>query len=387
MASHPLTLNLVMQKARVDRPNLVRKLNVSGSQVDDIGIIEQLTALEVVSLAANDISDLGPLSPCESLTEVFLRKNDIVDLFQVLHLRGLSRLRSVTLNDNPISTHECYRKYVIAALPQVEKLDDVPISAEERAAARAEFPDVTACEIPLPLPTKRELHQVQGPGGRPSQQGSPILKRATPTGGAPSGSSFSSPPSQALPAPAPAQETQQPPSSARGQSAAVVAAAAAQRHRRTESSDVGTEGSDADVGVGRRSAGYDERPVGGARPQPAVRAREQQQFADPVPSATPPDESPGEDELYDDSCDSMAPADAYPQRRTHRVPQQARGTPRGGAQTMRQPQAQRPAIPLSPQPMGIREENVVRAVNLLLGELSPAGLDAVRRQLDMLDMR
>jgi len=368
MAAHPLTLNLVMQKARVDRPNLVRQLNVSGSQVDDIGIIEQMTSLEVVSLAANDISDLGPLTHCERLQKVFLRKNDIVDLFQVLHLRGLKQLRSLTLNDNPISSHDCYRRYVIAALPQLETLDDAPITPEERAAARAEFPDVTACEIPLPLPTKRELHEQ---GGRPSQSGSPLLKRGTPTA-TPSGS-FASPPQQA---PAATASPAQPPVSQAQPSSQPQRAPAPQRHRRTDSSDAFTDGSDAD---GRRGSDYDDRPVGGGRPN--VPPRRGPQHADP--SAAAPEESPAEEEIYEDSCDSESQVQRCPQRRG---PARSAPTRTGGA-TRPPQQQQRPGIPLSPQPMGIREENVVRAVNLLLSELSPAGLDAVRRQLDMLDMR
>jgi hypothetical protein len=50
------------------------------------------------------------------------------------------------------------------------------------------------------------------------------------------------------------------------------------------------------------------------------------------------------------------------------------GSSGGGAMTARSV-GTRPSLPLSPNPMGVHEENVVRAINLLLGELSPAGLE------------
>jgi hypothetical protein len=52
-------------------------------------------------------------------------------LRDVCYLRGLSSLRNLWLADNPCSQEEGYRFAVLRALPQLEKLDDVPIKPEE----------------------------------------------------------------------------------------------------------------------------------------------------------------------------------------------------------------------------------------------------------------
>jgi hypothetical protein len=370
MATHPLTMNLVMQKARADRPAMVKRLNVSGAQVDDIGVLDKFTYLEVCSLSANDISDLAPLASCVRVRELFLRKNDIVDLFQVLHLRNLKELVALTLSENPISQHDCYRNYVIASLPQLDKLDDVQITDDERERAFDEFPDVTSCNIPLPLQTKRELHETQR---------SPLGKKP----GAP-----------AFEPPVAARRTTPPAVDLQPARPSRITAPAVKRE---DSSDAYTDDSGVDVSAGQTS--YDDIPVGGRRPRPKPVARPaaaSPRHADPEAQSKGADGGLQADSAVDDSADS---APAVADRRDVRA-QPVRnlrlaspggtlasgGGSGGGAMTARSVST-RPSLPLSPNPMGVREENVVRAVNLLLGELSPAGLDAVRRQLEILDIR
>lgn len=157
-----LTVNQVLQRARLNDPSHVRRMNVSGSALEDISVMAQFPAVEVCSFAVNDISDLEAFRGCSRLQELFLRKNRIADFSQVLHLSHLP-LRAVGLAENPISTHPEYRKFVISALPQLLKLDDVEVTAAERQEAECNFPDpfTVAMEMgvaPLPAIAGRPSH-------------------------------------------------------------------------------------------------------------------------------------------------------------------------------------------------------------------------------------
>lgn len=79
----------------------------------------------------NQIRSLADFQNCYQLQELYIRKNNIKDLRDVCYLRGLSSLRNLWLADNPCSQEEGYRFAVLRALPQLEKLDDVPIKPEE----------------------------------------------------------------------------------------------------------------------------------------------------------------------------------------------------------------------------------------------------------------
>lgn len=137
-----LTLNLVYQKARTDEVDRIRKLNVCGSSLQDIGVLRHVKNLEVLSLSVNEIEELGALSDLPLLTELYLRRNHVRELNQVLHLSRLRNLRLLNLSDNPICRDPNYRRFVIAAIPSLQNLDDKDIHGEERRAAQHVFPDL-----------------------------------------------------------------------------------------------------------------------------------------------------------------------------------------------------------------------------------------------------
>merc|ERR1712137_796415 len=114
-------------------------MNVSGSALEDVSVMDQFPCVEVCSFAVNDISDLEPFRHCARLQELYLRKNRIADFSQLLHLSHLP-LRSVGLADNPITSHPEYRLFVISALPQLRKLDDAEVTPSERQEAEQVIP-------------------------------------------------------------------------------------------------------------------------------------------------------------------------------------------------------------------------------------------------------
>ncbi|KAG5492752.1 hypothetical protein JKF63_01332 [Porcisia hertigi] len=143
-----LTVNLVLQKSKVDDIRRVRKLNVCASQIQDIGVLRQAASLEVLSMSLNEISDLGALSNCRRLAEVYLRRNLISDINQVLHFSRLPSLEVLNLSENPICRDPNYRRFVVAAIPSLERLDDRDITDEERDNALEVFPQLLSFAPP-----------------------------------------------------------------------------------------------------------------------------------------------------------------------------------------------------------------------------------------------
>lgn len=56
-----------------------------------------------------------------------------------MFLKSCKNLIELTLHDNPLASLGSYREFVIFQLPQLETLDDAPITTEERTAASDRF--------------------------------------------------------------------------------------------------------------------------------------------------------------------------------------------------------------------------------------------------------
>lgn len=146
-----LTENLVLQKTKVDNIQRVRKLNVCAAQLTDIGVLRRACNLEILSLSLNEISEIGVLENCRSLGELYLRKNCIEDLNQVLHLSECQMLTVLNLSENPICQDPNYRRFVIAAIGSLRRLDDIDILPQEREEAYRVFPNLQSIAPPPSL--------------------------------------------------------------------------------------------------------------------------------------------------------------------------------------------------------------------------------------------
>jgi len=131
----PLNMDLIVSRAKTDNLYLIKKINLWGNEIDDVKILREMPNVEVVSLSVNLISSLKEFANCHKLQELYLRKNNISDLSEVRYLADLQHLRILWLWDNPCTEHPHYRLYVIKCLPNLVKLDNDPITPEERAAA------------------------------------------------------------------------------------------------------------------------------------------------------------------------------------------------------------------------------------------------------------
>jgi len=134
--NRPLTAELIRARTKSDNLHYVKRFTLCGHDLDDLRILRQMPNLEVLSLSVNKINSLKEFANCTRLQELYVRKNNINDLSEVYYLADLEDLRVLWLCENPCAdANKYYREFVINALPNLETLDKVPITAEERAAA------------------------------------------------------------------------------------------------------------------------------------------------------------------------------------------------------------------------------------------------------------
>ena len=133
--SKKLSRELIAQKVKSDRIESIRNLNLWGSNIEDVSIIEEMPSLEIVSLSVNKIRTLRPFASLENLRELYLRRNLISNLNEIKYLADCPNLNVLWLSENPICDNPNYRSVVICVLPQLQKLDDIAITDEEREKA------------------------------------------------------------------------------------------------------------------------------------------------------------------------------------------------------------------------------------------------------------
>lgn len=143
-----LSVELVLQKTKVDNLAQVKNLNLWGSELEDVSIVKQMPNLQVLALSVNKISSLAEIGQCPSLTELYLRKNNVRNLGEVKHLGNLPHLTTLWLCDNPCSSHPLYRLFTIRCCPALRQFDNEEVTAQERSKAgqltQAEMDDIVA---------------------------------------------------------------------------------------------------------------------------------------------------------------------------------------------------------------------------------------------------
>ncbi|KAM3917400.1 cilia- and flagella-associated protein 410 isoform 2-T2 [Leptodactylus fuscus] len=99
-----------------------------------------------MTLSANSIFTLEPISHCQNLTELYLRKNSISNLTELYYLKHLPRLKILWLSENPCCNPDPhkYRMTVLRNLPNLQKLDNQAVTAEEVSLAMTEGEEITA---------------------------------------------------------------------------------------------------------------------------------------------------------------------------------------------------------------------------------------------------
>ena len=169
--SKPLTEDLVLQRTKAGSLDSVKNLNLWGNDIDDVRILKEMPNLEVLSLSVNKIATLKPFQYCKKMTELYLRKNMIADLSEIKYIQTLPGLKVLWLWDNPCAEVPNYREIVIAALPNLVKLDNQGITPEERAAtASRDLPPRNRRE------ERKEVENVREEPVRRERDPSPVVR-------------------------------------------------------------------------------------------------------------------------------------------------------------------------------------------------------------------
>lgn len=126
-----LSENMVFTKTRTTDLKNVRQLNCWGSELQDVSIVRQMPFVQVLSLSVNSIESLADFAYCQNLHELYLRDNKVSDLSQLIHLQALPKLTKLWLAGNPCADVRNYRLIVLKLLPNLEMLDNIPVTRDE----------------------------------------------------------------------------------------------------------------------------------------------------------------------------------------------------------------------------------------------------------------
>jgi len=152
---------------RIETLNNCRCLKIVYLQSNLISKIEglyKLKHLDYLNLALNNISRVENLERCEALHKLDLTCNfiDLDELSSIASLKENLGLRDLYLTGNPAASHweSGYRDYVIATLPQIEKLDGTDVLRAERIKAMQRLPALER-ELALlaPMAAERKTEQ------------------------------------------------------------------------------------------------------------------------------------------------------------------------------------------------------------------------------------
>ncbi|XP_014679247.1 PREDICTED: leucine-rich repeat-containing protein 9-like isoform X2 [Priapulus caudatus] len=89
----------------------------------------------------NRVKDLTFLTGLDNLEVLFLSGNRIEQLVEVQKLESLSNLRELSVVNNSVSRKLLHRPLIVFRQPNIEILDGIPVTPEERMKADLYFSD------------------------------------------------------------------------------------------------------------------------------------------------------------------------------------------------------------------------------------------------------
>ncbi|KAA0190510.1 hypothetical protein FBUS_09351 [Fasciolopsis buskii] len=96
-----LTEAMILLRSRGEQLDMISKVNLWGLGISDASILRKMTNLRIVSMSTNLLCSLDSFSACIQLQELYLRSNRIGDIHQVAHLKFLTKLQKLWLENNP----------------------------------------------------------------------------------------------------------------------------------------------------------------------------------------------------------------------------------------------------------------------------------------------
>ncbi|EFJ04888.1 hypothetical protein SELMODRAFT_431994 [Selaginella moellendorffii] len=135
----PLLMSLVASRNRLtDLPTfagsvLLRELWLNGNVIRKLSSVAWMPNLQRLYLQDNSIDTIEPLWGCPALEVLDLSFNSISDLTQLRQLACFIHLRSLQLNDNPVSEHVEYVDTVLNAVPWLIELDNEAVGESTKS--------------------------------------------------------------------------------------------------------------------------------------------------------------------------------------------------------------------------------------------------------------
>ena len=111
-------------------------LDLSFNRIQKIEGLENLKRLQVLALYHNQISKLESLDHLPHLNVLRLGKNRISNRDDILYLRRLRRLRTLSVEGNPMCQSEGWEDYIKALLPNLVCLESHMINDREQAVTK-----------------------------------------------------------------------------------------------------------------------------------------------------------------------------------------------------------------------------------------------------------
>ena len=133
-----LSKNLINNIQGLDKLSLLVTLDLSNNRITNVDGLEGCTSLKTINLSHNALSSaeaLEGLLACPSLDNIDVTKNriegDVTSVFA-----KLPTLHALSVNGNPCTQTQAFRKRTIAAIPTLSYLDR-PIDEIEKLGAHA----------------------------------------------------------------------------------------------------------------------------------------------------------------------------------------------------------------------------------------------------------
>ncbi|TNJ26381.1 putative U2 small nuclear ribonucleoprotein A' [Giardia muris] len=91
--------------------------------------------LKLLDLSVNKLTSVEELVAFPELQLLYLEGNSLATVQTLLPLTKLEHLTSLSIHGNPLVSQKHFRPWIIATLPQLTRLDNIPITRKERENA------------------------------------------------------------------------------------------------------------------------------------------------------------------------------------------------------------------------------------------------------------
>ncbi|XP_067377633.1 centriolin isoform X2 [Channa argus] len=136
-----LNYNMIERIEKLSTLTQLRELHLAHNNIQRIEGLELLSSLQHLNLSYNRIEHVPVWmgKKLHSLHTLHLQHNHITSLYEMSRLRALSSLSELSVSGNPASSLPHSRLFLLFHLRTLDRLDDLPITQEEKGHAYQRF--------------------------------------------------------------------------------------------------------------------------------------------------------------------------------------------------------------------------------------------------------